>query len=123
MQVTRNHVSGYRIETIIYGELGQIQIGHFVQNPDEIIVEAFGRRGKNEPIAKGIFPGGKGGPGAPEFVDRYGPAYKAEVAAFIECCRSGSAFPTSHADGLRAQRVIAAGMRAVHTRDGAADIL
>ena len=123
VQVTRNHVSGYRIETIIYGELGQIQIGHFVQNPDEIIVEAFGRRGKNEPIAKGIFPGGKGGPGAPEFVDRYGPAYKAEVAAFIECCRSGSAFPTSHADGLRAQRVIAAGMRAVHTRDGAADIL
>ena len=122
VQVTRNHVSGYRIESIIYGDQGQIQIGHFVQNPDEIVVEAYGRRGKNEPIARRVFPCGKGGTNAPEFVDRFGPAYKAEVAAFIDCCRSGTPFPTTHADGLRAQRVIAAGMRSVHTRDEAAPI-
>jgi predicted dehydrogenase len=46
----------------------------------------------------------------PEFVDRFGPAYKAELAAFIECCRAGRPFPTSHRDALRAQEVISAGM-------------
>jgi predicted dehydrogenase len=49
----------------------------------------------------------------PEFIDRFGPAYKAELAAFIECCRSGSPFPTTHRDGLRAQEVITAGMQAI----------
>jgi myo-inositol 2-dehydrogenase / D-chiro-inositol 1-dehydrogenase len=122
VQVTRNHVSGYRVETVIYGEQGQIQIGHFAQNPGEIVVEIFGRRGAAEPIARRVFPGGNGGPGAPEFVDRFGPAYKAEAAAFIDCCRRGAAFPTSHNDGLRAQRVIAAGMRAVRTKADASEI-
>src|SRR5262249_61631114 len=74
----------------------------------------------SEPIARKVFPGGDGGEGAPEFVDRFGPAYKAEVKAFIDCCRSSAEFPATHRDGLRAQQVIAAGMRAVSTRDGAA---
>ena len=120
VQVTRNHVSGYRVETAIYGDQGQIQIGHFDQRPHEIVVVAFGRRGMSEPIVRKVFPGGKGGPGAPEFVDRFGPAYKAEAAAFIDCCRKGLDFPMTHRDGLRAQQVIAAGMRAIKTRlDGA----
>ncbi|MBM3728834.1 MAG: hypothetical protein FJW40_25830 [Acidobacteria bacterium] len=123
VQVTRNHVSGYRVESAIYGTGGQIQIGHFVQNPGEILVEAFGRRGGTEPIARKVFPGGgQGGPGAPEFVERFGPAYKAEAAAFIDCVRRGAAFPTSHSDGLRAQRVIEAGMRAVVTREQGAPV-
>ena len=120
VQVTRNHVSGYRVESAIYGEQGQIQIGHFDQRPHEIVVEAFGRRGAAAPIARKVFPGGGGGPGSPEFVDRFGPAYKAEAAAFIECCRKNLDFPTTHRDGLRAQQVISTGMRAVKTRaDGA----
>jgi len=123
VQVTRNHVSGYRVETSIYGDQGQIQIGRFEQKPNEIVVEAFGKRGKSEPIARKVFPGGKSEPNAPEFVDRFGPAYKAEAAAFIECCRLGTAFPTSHRDGLRAQRVIASGMRSIHTRDDAAPVI
>lgn len=122
VQVSRNHVSGYRVETIIFGEDGQIQIGHFDQRPDEIVVEAFGRRGRSEPIAKKTFPGGMGGPGAPEFVDRFGPAYKAEAAEFIDCCLAGRAFPTSHNDGLRAQKVIAAGMRGLLTAENAATL-
>ena len=122
VQVTRNHVSGYRVETIIFGDQGQIQIGHFAQNPDEIAVEAYGRRGKAEPLARRVFPGGKGGPGAPEFVDRFGPAYKAEAAAFIDCCRRGAAFPATHNDGLRAQRAIEAGMAGVLTSANATAI-
>jgi myo-inositol 2-dehydrogenase/D-chiro-inositol 1-dehydrogenase len=120
VQVTRNHVSGYRVETAIYGDQGQIHIGRFEQKPVEIVVEAFGRRGRSEPIARKVFPGGKGDSDAPEFVERFGPAYKAEVAAFIDCCRKGADFPMTHHDGLRAQRAIAAGMRSVHTRGDAA---
>jgi len=119
VQVTRNHVSGYRVETILYGDEGQIQIGRFAQNPAEIVVEAFGRRGRTEPVARKIFPGGNGGAGAPEFVDRFGPAYKAEAAVFLDCCRSGAPFPSNHHDGLRAQQVIAAGMRGILTRQAA----
>ncbi len=120
VQVTRNHVSGYRVETVIYGDQGQIQIGHFEQKPGAIIVEAFGRRGRTEPISRKVFPGGNGAAAAPEFVDRFGPAYKAEVAAFVDCCRTGAPFPATHRDGLRAQQVIGAAMRAVHTREGGA---
>jgi len=122
VQVTRNHVSGYRVETAIFGDLGQIQIGRFHQQPREIVVEAFGPRGRGAPIARKVFPGGNGDSDAPEFVDRFGPAYKAEAAAFIDCCRTGSEFPTTHRDGLRAQKVIAAGMRAVYTRAEAATV-
>ena len=122
VQVTRNHVSGYRVETSIYGEQGQIHIGRFNQKPREIVVEVFGRRDRSEPIARRVFPGGNGGESAPEFVDRFGPAYKAEAKACIDCCRSSTEFPTTHRDGLRAQQVIAAGMRAVSTRDGAAEV-
>lgn len=120
VQVTRNHVSGYRVESIVYGDRGQIQIGRFAQRPQEIVVEAYGKRGAAEPIARQVFPGGKGGADAPEFLERFGPAYKAEAVAFIDCCRKGVAFPTSHRDGLRAQQVIEAGMRVARTRaDGA----
>ena len=120
VQVTRNHVAGYRVETVIYGDQGQIRIGHFEQRPDQILVEVYGRRGTAEPLARRVFPGGFGGPGAPEFVDRFGPAYKAEVAAFIDCCQRNVPFPTNHKDGLRAQQVISAGMRAAITKaDGA----
>lgn len=122
VQVTRNHVSGYRVETAIYGEQGQIQIGRFAQNPDEIVVEAFGRRGSTEPIARRVFPGGNGAAGSPEFVDRFGPAYKAEAAAFLDCCRCDAPFPTNHRDGLRAQQAIAAGMRGVLTSANAAAV-
>src|SRR5258708_37391621 len=51
----------------------------------------------------------------PEFIDRFGPAYKAELVAFIDCCLAKKPFPTSHRDGLRAQEVVSAGLRAVVT--------
>ncbi len=120
VQVSRNHVSGYRVESVIYGELGQIQIGRFDQRPDEIVVEAYGKRGAAEPLARRVFPGGRGGAGAPEFVDRFGPAYKRELEVFLDCCTRDADFPTSHRDGLRAQEVISAGMGALKTMgDGA----
>ena len=123
VQVSRNHVSGYRVETRIFGEDGQIQIGRFEQKPFEIAVEAYGRRGSNDPLASKRFLARDYGRPLPEFVDRFGAAYKAEAAAFIECCRTGSDFPTSHRDGLRAQEVISAGMRAISGPEQAARVL
>jgi len=123
VQVSRNHVSGYRVETVIYGELGQIQIGRFDQRPDQIVVEAFGRRGATEVIERRMFPGGRGGPNAPEFVDRFGPAYKRELEVFLDCCERDADFPTNHRDGLRAQEVIAAGMSALRTRADGAEVV
>jgi myo-inositol 2-dehydrogenase/D-chiro-inositol 1-dehydrogenase len=113
VQVTRNHVSGYRVETIIFGSEGQIHVGRFEQQPLETVVEAYGRRGAKDPIARqSFFETAPSEPG-PEFVDRFGSAYRAELAVFVECCRTGAEFPTSHRDGLRAQQVISAGMRGV----------
>ena len=111
VQVSRNHVSGYRVETIIFGDEGQIHVGHFDQELTNITVEAYGRRGRSEPLARKMFPMRDYKRPLPEFVDRFGAAYKAELAAFIECCRSGAPFPTTHRDGLRAQEVISAGMQ------------
>ncbi len=113
IQVSRNHVSGYRVETILFGEEGQIHVGHFDQKPFEITVEAYGRRGRAEPLAHRTFEMRDYGRALPEFVDRFGAAYKSELAAFIECCRSKAPFPTNHRDGVRAQEVISAGMKAV----------
>jgi myo-inositol 2-dehydrogenase/D-chiro-inositol 1-dehydrogenase len=111
VQVSRNHVSGYRVETIIFGDEGQIHVGHFDQQLTSITVEAYGRRGRSEPLAHKVFPMRDYQRPLPEFADRFGAAYKAELAAFIECCRSGAPFPTTHRDGLRAQEVISAGMQ------------
>lgn len=122
IQVTRNHVSGYRVETVIYGEEGQIHIGRFEQKPLEVLVEAYGRRGRSSPIATRAFVMRDYGLPLPEFVDRFGSAYKSEVAEFVQCCRAGQPFPTTHSDGLRAQEVISAAMEAVVTSDQAARI-
>jgi predicted dehydrogenase len=111
IQVGRNHVSGYRTEVVFYGEEGQIQVDRFLQNPRQVIVNAFGRRGRPEPIAHRIFPLREYGESLPEFAGRFGLAYKAEVATFIECCQSSKPFPVNHTDGVRAQQVILAGMR------------
>ena len=115
VQVTRNHVSGYRVETVIYGEEGQIHIGRFEQKPLEVLVQAYGRRGRSSPIVNRAFVMRDYGLPLPEFVDRFGAAYKSEVAEFAQCCRSGQPFPTTHRDGLRAQEVISAAMQAVVT--------
>jgi myo-inositol 2-dehydrogenase / D-chiro-inositol 1-dehydrogenase len=112
VQVGRNHVSGYRVESVIFGEEGQIHVGHFDQKLRDITVEAYGRRGRTEPIAHRVFSMRDYQRPLPEFIDRFGLAYKAEVAAFVECCNAGRGFPTTHRDGLRAQAVISAAMEA-----------
>ena len=91
IQVTRNHVSGYRGETVIYGEKGLIRIGCFKQKLLEVIVEAYGTREAKEPLAFRNFE-----------MRRYE----------LVCCREGKPFPITHLDGLRAQEIVAGAMSA-----------
>jgi predicted dehydrogenase len=111
IQVGRNHVSGYRGETVIYGERGLIRIGCFNQKLLEVTVEAYGMRDAQAPIAVRTFEMRRYDQPLPEFIDRYGVAYKEEIKTFLECCRGGKSFPITHRDGLRAQEIVAGAMR------------
>lgn len=119
VQVSRNHVSGYRVETWIFGERGQIQIGHFDQKPLDVTVRCYGTRGQATPLDDQTFSMRDYGRPLPEFVDRFGPAYKAEIAAFVDCCREQTPFSVKHSDAVHAQEVIAAGMDVALTMDQA----
>ena len=111
LQVTRNHVSGYRGETLIFGEKGQIHIGRFNQKLLEVIVEAYGTRESKQPIACKTFSMRRYEQPLPEFIDRFGEAYKEELKTFHECCRRALPFPITHRDGLLAQEIVAGAMR------------
>jgi hypothetical protein len=101
--------------------------------PINIVVVGLGRMGsvhalhvrelaqksaRREPLARRTFPTRQYAEALPEFVDRFGPAYEAELAALVGCCGAGAPFPTTHNDG-RAQQVISVGMRAVVTAEQA----
>jgi myo-inositol 2-dehydrogenase/D-chiro-inositol 1-dehydrogenase len=122
LQVSRNHVSGYRGETLIFGEKGQIHLGRFNQKLLEVIVEAYGTRDAKQPIAMKTFEMRRYDQPLPEFIDRYGAAYKEELRTFLECCRSGKPFPVTHRDGLCAQEIISAAMKASIRKEDMATI-
>jgi myo-inositol 2-dehydrogenase/D-chiro-inositol 1-dehydrogenase len=118
IQVTRNHVSGYRGETVVYGERGLIRIGCFQQQLLEVVVEAFGTREATAPIAYKKFEMRRYNQPLPEFIDRYGAAYKEELRTFLVCCRDGKPFPITHLDGLCAQEIVAGAMsRSIRKED------
>jgi predicted dehydrogenase len=116
VQVSRNHVAGYRNETWVYGERGHVHVGAFHEDPLRVAVEAFGREGV---VARESF-GMRGyGTSVPVFIERYGPAYRSEAAHFVECVKRGEPFAVTHEDGLVALRIVAAATAAVRTRDDA----
>ncbi len=118
IQVSRNHVSGYRGETVLYGEKGQIRVGRFNANPREVIVEAYGPRDHAEPLVSRSFLTRDYNEALPEFIDRFGAAYKEELRVFINSCVARQGFPVTHLDAMRAQEIIAAAMtRVLSTKD------
>ena len=122
LQVTRNHVSGYRGETILFGERGQIHIGRFNQKLLEVIVEAYGTREASQPLACKTFSMRRYDQPLPEFIDRFGEAYKLELQTFLECCRDGRPFPITHRDGLLAQEIVAGAISASIRKEDMATI-
>ena len=103
IQVSRNHVAGYRCETWVYGEEGMVHVGEFHQNDREVLAEAFGR---DRAPQKQIFPLPPTASGAPEFVARFGPSYARELEVFLHHLTEKTAFPVDQNDGLRATEVL-----------------
>ena len=112
--VSRNHVAGYRNETWIYGPEGVVHVGVFSADPLEIAVEALGRQGL---IERREFALRDYGAEVPVFIMRFGPAYKAELAYYIDQCLSGSPFNVDHGDGLRALEIAVVGSGALQGRE------
>ena len=110
VQVSRNHVAGYRNETWIYGRDGLVHVGHFQEDPMRVTVEAYSRKGV---IEKKAFRMRDYGEEVPVFIERFGPAYKRELAHFVEGCRRDEPFSVTQEDGLNAMRVAEAGVRSL----------
>ncbi len=117
VQVSRNHVAGYRNETWVYGDRGVVHVGAFQEDPLRVDVEALvrGQATVRETFRMRAYDS----PVVPVFVERYGPAYYAEVAHFIDCVTREEPFGVTHEDGLEALRIVEAVTRAVQTRDAA----
>lgn len=111
IEVSRVHVPGYHANTCIYGEQGLIRVGSFQSDPYTVSVELFGH---NELVSKRDFSMPRYQSGVPEFMTRFGPAYKAELAHFIQQCQSGNPFAVGQNEGLRAGEIAAAGMAAMN---------
>jgi predicted dehydrogenase len=116
----RNHVAGYRNETLVYGDRGHIHVGHFQENPHSVTVEAFSRDGV---IEMRRFTLRDYGESVPVFIKRFGEAYKAELAHFLDCCLHERPFAVTHADGLRAMQVSIAGQKAICSQDDGREIV
>lgn len=110
IQVSRNHVAGYRNETWIYGRSGLIHVGHFQEDPIRVTVEAYNREGAIE--KKGFRMRDYGGE-VPVFIERFGPAYKQELAHFVDRCLRDEPFSVTQEAGLQAMRVADAGVRSL----------
>lgn len=110
IQVSRNHVAGYRNELWVYGEAGLIHVGHFQANPYEVLLESYSSDGVIELRRFDLM---KYGDDAPVFIKRFGMAYKMEVAHFVDCCLQNRPFSVTHRDGLAAMRIAAAAQAAL----------
>jgi len=113
LQVSRNHVAGYRNECVLLGREGRIHVGHFEGDPLRVRVEVTGVDHRR--IDHRSFELRDYGEPVPPFIQRFGPAYSAEAEAFIEACLAGAPFAVTHREGLAAMRVVAAGAEALST--------
>lgn len=119
VQVSRNHVAGYRNETWIFGDQGVIHAGRFQEKPLSVSVEAFSAGGV---IEKRIFKLRDYGDNVPVFIKRFGAAYKAELAYFVEQCLQEKPFSVTHEDGLLTMKIAVVGQSATLTEKEAAKI-
>jgi predicted dehydrogenase len=117
IQVSRNHVAGYRNETTLYGTQGLIHVGHFDDDPLRVWVEAYGRG--HDLLEKRAFALRDYERPVPVFIRRFGNAYKGEVADFVRRCVDGTDFAVTHREGLRAMAMVVAGAQSLTQADQA----
>ena len=106
--VSRNHVAGYRNETLLYGDEGMIHVGRFCVETADVHFDAIAKGGRA--IESQVFTGRRHSEKVPMFIERFADAFVAEVEHFVDQCRKGEPFCVDHNDGLRALQVIEAGM-------------
>jgi myo-inositol 2-dehydrogenase/D-chiro-inositol 1-dehydrogenase len=119
VQVSRNHVAGYRNESWVFGDKGVIHVGNFQENPLSVTVEAYNPDGI---ISKESFALRDYGADVPVFIKRFGEAYKNELDYFLDQCLSTAPFNVTHRDGLNAMRVALAGAAAIRPKEDALKI-
>ncbi len=119
VQVSRNHVAGYRNETWVFGDKGVIHIGNFQENPLRVEIEAFSPQGV---IARETFSLRDYGNDVPVFIKRFGEAYKNELSYFLDQCLNNAPFSVTHQDGLNAMRIALAGTQAIRPKTDAMKI-
>lgn len=119
VQVSRNHVAGYRNETWIFGDKGVIHVGNFQDDPLSVTVEAYHPQGT---ITKDTFALRNYGNDVPVFIKRFGEAYKNELDYFLDQCLANAPFSVTHEDGLNAMRVALAGTAAIRPKEDALKI-
>jgi myo-inositol 2-dehydrogenase / D-chiro-inositol 1-dehydrogenase len=111
LQVSRNHVAGYRNECLLFGRRGRIHVGHFDEDPLRVRLEAVGL--DHEVLEQQTYDLRDYERPVPVFIRRFGPAYKAEAADFVEGCIKKEPFAVTHHEGLKAMEIVAAGAEAI----------
>lgn len=111
LTVSRNHVAGYRNECVLHGRGGRIHVGPFEGDSRRVRLRAVGV--DHAPLEDRVFELRDYGPGAPVFIQRFGAAYQAEAADFIDRCIDGRPFAVTQREGLAAMEVVAAGAAAL----------
>ena len=103
IQVSRNHRAGYRVETSLWGSEGEIHVGRFQPDPTRVDVECFSISGGSVSRSFTLAPSPED---SPEFLGRFGIAYRNELESFLFCCRDGIDFSVDQGDALRAMQIL-----------------
>jgi myo-inositol 2-dehydrogenase/D-chiro-inositol 1-dehydrogenase len=98
MTVARHDPLGYDIRAEFFGSRDSISVG-------------LGPRTPIRSVEPGVPP--LPGPAWPNFLERFGPAYAAELAAFVRVAKGDEASPCTARDGLQALRIAEAATRSV----------
>ena len=96
-----------------------VHVGRFEGNRPSVSVEVFDRRGRLETKT---FPLREYGSGTPGFISRFGPAYKRELAHFVERCLRSEPFCVTHRDGLADMQVAMTATRCARASSAAVPI-
>jgi len=115
INVSRNHVAGYHIETTVFGSEGRISLGHFDNDTSLAKVIVLGKNGKL--LNEKYFDIEKPNENVPEFISRFMDAYKNELNYFARQCLDNKPFNVTQVDGYKAMQIVFAGKEAMQTQD------
>jgi scyllo-inositol 2-dehydrogenase (NAD+) len=97
VEVSRTAHYGYDIQCNVIGTKGALQIGYLQETP----VLLLNRQGAHHDVV-------------PYFAERFGPAYTAQIAHFVECLRDGKAPMVTSKDARAALQIGLAATRSQH---------